>query len=544
MVTVTEFLLSSKLLDGVSYMMKRTVPAIFLCLVAGLILNAGENTSPDMNWKIRQEETDNSQVMHFVHYLTDVYGPRLTGSPNYRAACQWAIDQMKTWGMQNEHLEEWDFGHPGWACEKYFVYVVSPYRDHLSAKVEAWTPSTRGTVRARVVQILPPERPLQEKFTEFLDSVRDKVRGRIVLVGEHISVPVTFNPSIRRLEDSEVRAQFDPKNPTPPMPRREPEQPKNGPKPLTTREMDEQINAMLLAGGALVKVTDAARDHGQIRAFANRTYDPSKTVPSIVIRNEDYGRMTRVLADGTSVEMEVEILTHTYSEGKTAYNAIAEIPGADKKDEVVMLGGHIDSWHAGEGATDNATGAAAMMEAARVLQKLGVKPRRTIRVALWGGEEQGLLGSKAYVKEHFGTFESPKPEFSRLMAYLNLDAGTGRVRGATIFGPPEAATILRQILEPFQDLSVLGAISSRSRSHGNTDSSSFDWAGLAGVNLSQDPIEYFTHSWHTDLDTYERAVEGDLKQCAIVVAAAVYHLAMRDDMLPRFTKENMPEPPK
>jgi hypothetical protein len=311
---------------------------------------------------------------------------------------------------------------------------------------------------------------------------------------------------------------------------------------LESRQVDEQVDAFLLSNGALVRINDAGREHGQVRVFGNRTYNPDKVVPSLVVRNEDYGRITRVLADGTPLEMEVEIVNTVYPEGKTAYNAVAEIPGSDMKDEVVMLGGHIDSWHAATGAADDATGVAAMMEAVRILQKLDVKPRRTIRVALWGGEEQGLLGSQAYVREHFGTFESPKPEFSTFVGYFNIDSGTGRVRGASIFGPPEAATILREILRPLADLGVMGAIASRSRNRGGTDSTSFNWAGLAGIGMRQDPIEYGTHTWHTNLDTYERVSEPDMKDCAIVVASAVYHLAMREEMLPRFTKDKMPAP--
>jgi Zn-dependent M28 family amino/carboxypeptidase len=290
---------------------------------------------------------------------------------------------------------------------------------------------------------------------------------------------------------------------------------------LEPREIDEKVDAFLLAGGALVKVTDAARDHGPIRVFANRSYDSSKAIPSVVIRNEDYGRMSRILADGIPVEMEVEIVNAIYPDEQTSLNAVAEIPGTDTQDQVVMMEAHIDSWHAGTGATDNAAGVAVMMESARVLQKLAVKPRRTIRVALWGGEEQGLLGSKAYVRDHFGTYETPKPEFSNLVAYFNVDSGTGRVRGASVFGPPEAAAVLRQILEPFRDLGVVGANSVKARNHGGTDGTSFNWAGLAGINFSQDPIEYNTNTWHTDLDTYEGILEGDLEQSAIAYVCGV-----------------------
>jgi hypothetical protein len=386
------------------------------------------------------------------------------------------------------------------------------------------------------VQIIPPSRPTKETLEAYLDSVKDRVHDRIVLAGPHVEIPVALNSAIKRFDDSGLLSEYDAANPAPQRP---PRQPANAPVPLDARALDERIDAFLLARGALAKITDSGRPHGQIRVFANRTYNAARAVPSIVITNEDYGRMCRVLADGQEIEAEIEILNTIYSD-PISLNAIAEIPGAGKEGQVVMMGGHVDSWHAGLGATDNATGAAVMMEAARILQKLGAKPRRTIRIALWGGEEQGLLGSRAYVRDHFGNFESPREEFSALAAYVNLDAGTGRVRGASVFGPPEAAAILRQLLQPFADLGVVGANSIQDRNYGNTDSRSFNLAGLPGIRLSQDPIEYETDTWHTNLDTYERVLEGDLKQCAIVVASLVYHLAIREDMLPRFDRASMP----
>jgi Zn-dependent M28 family amino/carboxypeptidase len=249
------------------------------------------------------------------------------------------------------------------------------------------------------------------------------------------------------------------------------------------------------------------------------------------------------LADGTPVELEFDIVNRNYPEGRTSYNVVAELPGSGEKDEVVMLGGHLDSWHAATGATDNAIGCAIMMEAARILKAVGAKPRRTVRVALWSGEEQGLLGSQAYIKEHFGTAENPKPGHAKFNGYFNIDSGTGRVRGATVFGPPEAANILRQALLTFADLGVEGAIATRSRNLGGSDHTSFNQAGLPGIGMGQDPIEYGSHTWHTNLDTYERIVEDDVKAAAIVIAAAVYHLASREEALPRFTKERMPAPP-
>jgi Zn-dependent M28 family amino/carboxypeptidase len=250
----------------------------------------------------------------------------------------------------------------------------------------------------------------------------------------------------------------------------------------------------------------------------------------------------RLLVGGAGVELEFEIVNSLHPEGKTAYNAIAEIEGTDKRDEIVMMGGHLDAWHSATGATDNAIGCATIMEVARILKAVGVRPRRTIRVALWSGEEQGLLGSRAYVARHFGSFEDQKDGYGKLVAYVNMDSGTGRLRGATVFGPPAAASVLRAALAPFADLGVVGAISTRSRNVGGTDSTSFNHAGLPGINFTQDPIEYSSHTHHTNLDTYERILEADVKSAAVVIAATIYELAMREEALPRFGDGDMPAP--
>jgi Zn-dependent M28 family amino/carboxypeptidase len=306
--------------------------------------------------------------------------------------------------------------------------------------------------------------------------------------------------------------------------------------------VQEHIDAMLVSGGAAVRLNDAARGDGIIVAQQHRAYDPAKTVPTLILRNDDYGRVERLLADGEDIKMEVHIVNHVYPEGKTSYNVVGEIPGSDKADEIVMLGGHLDSWHAATGATDNAIGSAIMMEAARLIQSLGLKPRRTVRVALWSGEEEGLLGSLAYVKQHFGTAENPKPEFAKLDCYFNVDTGTGRLRGAGIFGPVEAGALLRPVLAQYTDWGVFGVSTTNSRATGGTDSTSFNNAGLPGVGFAQDPIEYNTMTHHTNLDTYERIIPDDVHKAAAIVAAAVWHVANRDEMVPRFTKETMPAP--
>jgi hypothetical protein len=393
-----------------------------------------------------------------------------------------------------------------------------------------------------------PQQPTREELTAHLDKLKDAVKDRIVLVGAPTKVPVTFNPVSLRREDADVLAQV---NAAPPAAQGgrgggPPQAGQQGPpprRPLTANQVDEQLNTFLVASGVRVRINDAGRDHGQIRAFHNRTFDIAKAPPIVVMRNEDYGRIWRLLDDRRTVELEFEIVNRTHPEGRTSYNVIAEIPGTDKADEVVMLGGHLDSWHAATGSTDNAIGCSVMMEAARILVAVGVKPRRTIRVALWSGEEQGLLGSQAYVRQTFGTFEAPKPDFGKLAAYFNIDSGTGRARGLTAFGPPAAAAVLREALASFADLGMLGVTTTRSRQAASTDAFSFAAAGLPGINALQDPIQYQTYTWQTNLDTYERVVEDDVKKSAIVMAAAVYHLAMRDELLPRFTAEQMPRVP-
>jgi hypothetical protein len=520
-------------------------------ILPGIAL-AGQMPENDINAKIRKEGMENSQILKTLHVLTDVYGPRLTGSPSLKQAGEWAIKQMHAWGLENGRLEPWEFGHPGWVNERFSAHMTSPVKDHLTCEVLAWTPGTNGTVTADAFHLAAPDRPSQEELTSFLNAAREKAKGKMVLVGRHARVPVTVNPTPRRIDDEMAKSRFDPTNPNagqfgrPGGPQQQPQQqqgPQQGPPRLNPGQVNEQVEKFLVEVGALVRINDAGRDHGQIRAFSNRTYDPAKVVPTVVMRNEDFGRISRLLAGGARVELEFNIVNRFYPEGRTAYNTVAEIPGTDKKDEVIMLGGHLDSWHAATGATDNAIGCAVMMEAARILKAIGVKPRRTIRVALWSGEEQGLLGSQAYVKQHFGSFEEPKPDYFKFGGYFNIDSGTGRARGFSVFGPPEAATVVRGATAPFEDLGVAGAIASKSRGLGGSDNTSFNQVGLPGIGTAQDPIEYGTYTWHTNLDTYERIIEDDVKKSAVVIASAVYHLAMRDELLPRFSKEQMPALP-
>jgi carboxypeptidase Q len=550
-------------------MLKRMRPAL---LVLGLVaavaaLAAQAQVDPGINAKIRQEGMERSQILKTTHFLADVYGPRLTGSPNHENAAKWAVKQMESWGLVNGHLEPWDFARSGWLNDEATGHIVSPVKDNLVFEVLAWTPSTNGTVTGQAVQLITPTGPrnpnaggrgtqaptflgpTEEELNKYFAEMMPKVKGAMVLVGEAVRVPFQEQAPAKRLTEQAARERYNPPPANPPAGgrggggQRGPATPPQGPVRLTAAQVATKVNDFLMTSGAAVRMNDAGREHGQIRAFNYSGYDVAKTIPTVVLRNEDFGRITRILADGTPVSLKFNIVNRTFPEGRTSYNAIAEIEGTDKKDEVVMLGGHLDSWHSATGATDNAIGCAVMMEAARILKAIGVKPRRTIRVALWSGEEQGLLGSKAYVEQHFGTAEKPKPEFAKFNGYFNVDAGTGRIRGGSIFGPPEAAQILGQYLKQFEDLGVYGATATASRNSGGTDSTSFNAAGLPGIGLGQDGLEYNSHTWHTNLDTYERIVEEDVKKSAVAIAYAVYQVAMSEEMLPRFTSDKMPPPP-
>lgn len=557
---------------------------LMICLLAALPMAAQAPGVADVYAQIKAEETNNSKIMWIIHEVADVYGPRVTGSPSLKAADDWAVGMMTKWGLWNAHLEPWTFQPPtaakpvpGWANTELVAEAVSPFRAPLRVEPLAWTPGTKGEVTAQVVEIEPPglggggfgfgapaeapaapkwaappmppeakeeppKQPTQEELDAYLNSVREKVRGKIVLVGKHVEVREDMNPAAMRRPESFWTELFNPKNPngSPFGNFRQP--PPLGPGQLTRQQVAMQVDQFLVDSGALVRINDAGRAHGVIVAQQNYTYDLARAVPTLVMRNEDYGRITRIMEDGTPVTLRIDIRNREYPEGTTVYNAIGEIPGTDKKDEIVMLGGHYDSWHDATGATDNGIGSSMMLEAIRILAALHVQPRRTIRIALWSGEEEGLLGSLAYVKQHFGSFEEQKPEYAKLDAYFNIDSGTGKPRGASVFGPEPAAEMVRTELMPFADWGFTGVRTSDSRRTGGTDSTSFNNAGLPGIGLMQDPFDYGSYTHHTNLDTYERIYEEDVREGAVEIASAVYATAMADDMVPRFAAADMPKP--
>ena len=558
--------------------------ALFSLGLAAMPLPAQAPGLSGMYAQIRAEETNHSKIMRIIHEVADVYGPRLTGTPNLKAADDWAVKTMTSWGLSNTHLEPWTFQPPsaatpvpGWENTELLAEAVTPFRGQLMVKPLAWTPSTNGAVTAQVVRLDPPglapptgggfnffgsappppepkwaappmpaaakpaepKQPTQAELDAYLNSVKGKVHGAIVFVGRHVEVAEDMNPASMRRPEDEWKSRFDAKNP---KPFRFPEQPKLPEGQLTRAEVSRQVDQFLVDNGALVRVNDAGRAHGIIIAQQNGTYDWTRAVPTLVMRNEDYGRISRIMDDGTPVTLRINIQNKEYPEGATAYNAIGEIPGTDKKDEIVMLGGHYDSWHDATGATDNGIGSSMMLEAVRILTALHVKPRRTIRIALWSGEEEGLLGSLAYVQQHFGSFENQKPEYAKLDAYFNIDSGTGKPRGAGVFGPEAAADMVREAMMPFEEWGFTGVLKSDSRRTGGTDSTSFNNAGLPGIGLAQDSFDYGSFTHHTNLDTYERIYEQDVREGAVEIASAVYAMAMADDMVPRFKDTEMPKP--
>ncbi len=484
----------------------------------------------DLGLRIRREGQDHSQILRIVHMLADVYGPRLTGSPNARLAGAWAARQMSLWGMTNARLEPWDFGFPGWSNDRAVGFITSPVRQQLYISPAAWTPETPGLIQGEAILIDPPQDTTEKQLADYLESVRGRVKGRMVMTGAALPVPIDFDPPASRMDDQTLK---DYLHPAPYV--------EDGPTPghLTALQRSQQINQFLKAAGALARLRDSQRPYGELQAFANYTYDLAKAPTTVGLRNEDYCRIARLLGDGGPVSLAFDIQNRLHTEGRTAFNVVAEIAGTDKADEVVLMGAHLDSWHLATGATDDGVGCAIMMDAARILLAVGAKPRRTIRIALWTGEEQGCYGSQAYIAQHFGTAEDPKPDFGKLCAYLNIDDGTGRVRALSVFGPEAAAEVARDAIRPLADLGVAGAAAHGVRRIRSTDSTTFSRAGLPAINLSQDFTDN-PSAWHSNLDTYERILPEDAKQAAIVAATLAYDLASREAMLPRFPSSKMP----
>ena len=548
------------------------VPAVVLGVLVGTSpapaadapaeVRKSAEVTPDVISKIKDEGLKRSQLPATLSYLTDVIGPRLTGSPGLKRANNWTRDKLSEWGLQNAKLEPWGPFGRGWTLKRFSAIVNEPQTIPLIAFPYAWSPGTEGPVTAEVVLFDP-------KTTKDLEALKSKLKGKIVLSGNPREVAAHFKPEGIRLTETELLKMADAADPAPRTPGARRRRPNRA--GAQSGGMDFiRKRAQFLADEGVVAVCTPSRngdggtlfvEQATVPQSAGRSWeDPArknawdKDAPKIptqlVVTIEHFNRLTRILKAGEAVKMTLDLAVEFNDDDLMAYNTTAEIPGTDLKDEVVMLGGHLDSWHSGTGATDNAAGVSAAMEAMRILKALNLKPRRTIRVALWTGEEQGLYGSKAYVTQHFGEYPKDpvndavdalwitthprklnvKPEYEKFCAYFNLDNGSGKIRGIHMEGNQAVRPIFRKWFEPFREM---GAATLTPTPTGDTDHMSFDAIGLPGFQFIQDPLEYDSRTHHSNQDVYDRIQPDDLKQAAVVLATFAYQAAMSDEKLPR-----------
>jgi carboxypeptidase Q len=534
----------------IRYSRRAMVPiaaVLLLCLTAGAQVAQVEKVDLEMMKKIREEGMDRSKVMETLSWMTDVIGPRLTGSPQMKHANEWTKEKLAEWGLQNARLESWGPFGRGWSLQKFSAHVTEPVAFPIIGYPKAWTPGTQGPIRGEVVY-------LDVKSEADFEKYRGKLKGAIVLSTPMRQVNAWFTPPGVRYNDQALLGMA---NAAPPG--ASGARPGGGPSEermrefRATAELSAKRNAFLRSEDAAVLV-DVSRigDGGTLFVSSGGPRDKSaaQAPPSFTMTVEHYGRIVRMLEKGVKVKMEVDIQAQFHDDDPMGYNTTAEIPGTDLKEEVVMAGGHLDSWHSGTGATDNAAGCAVGMEAVRILKALGVQPRRTIRIGLWSGEEQGLLGSRAYVAQRFGERQAQgpqptgemarmmgptgplklKPEHEKFSVYFNLDNGTGKIRGVYLQGNEAVRPIFRAWLLPFADL---GAATLTISNTGGTDHLAFDAVGLPGFQFIQDPVEYDSRTHHSNMDVYERLEADDMKQASVIMAAFLYNAAMRDEKLPR-----------
>ncbi|HUG39274.1 MAG TPA: M20/M25/M40 family metallo-hydrolase [Longimicrobiales bacterium] len=491
-------------------------------LVAGLVLAlaaplaaqvAQERVDLSVVARIRDEGLNRSQVPELAGYLTDVIGPRLTNSPGMKRANEWTAATFRDWGLRNVVIEPWgEFGR-GWENLSISFRALDPYAQPLEAWPVGWSGSTPGTVTGEAV-LIEAEEPAD------VARYAGRLRGAFVLLQPHRGIPPEYEPRDRRHSLEWLLE--------PPVAR------EDAPPADRDRQMAEwqrqravrEAIAELVAGEEVAALLQPSGwTYGIIRLGGTGAWRKDTPVgpPELVLSHEDYGQIWRNVKRGIPVRLELDVRNRFHEDDLQGYNTLADLPGSDLAGQLVMIGGHLDSWHSGTGATDNAAGSVVMMEAMRILKSLGVPPRRTIRIALWSGEEQGLWGSRKWVENH--------PELhERISAYLNVDNGTGRLRGIWDQSNAAAIPIFEQILWPFRDL---GVVAVKHGNTGGTDHLSFDRAGIPGFNFIQDPIEYSIRTHHSNVDTFERLVLEDLMQAAVVVAATAWHLANRDEMMPR-----------
>lgn len=495
--------------------------------------------------KIRAEAFQNSQVMEHLFYLSDANGPRVTNSAGFKSAADWVVKRLEEYGLVNVKEEPWgEFGR-SWNYNHYEGHMIEPQYSPLIGFPLAWTSGTNGPVRGdAMVAVLRTEADF-EKY-------KGQLHGKMVLTMAPKDLEMSMTPLAHRLTESEIEARsltLDPSRGAfggggggrgnaaagPP------------PDPAVQRRFRESLTRFLIAEqpAVVVQYTTTA-DGGTVFGTSGGSYKAGEPIPppTVVLTPEHYNRISRLLDHKIPVKLEFDIRAQTGDKAEPSFNVVGEIPGGKKKDELVMIGAHMDSWHGGTGATDNGTGSSVAIEAMRILKSLNVQMDRTVRIALWSGEEEGLLGSIAYVKNHFADRADMKlkPEYSKLSAYFNDDSGTGKFRGIGVGGNDMVKPIFEAWLEPFHDLgliSVSGVSAESNRTPGGTDHTSFDYVGLPGFGFMQDPMEYGTRTHHSNMDLYDRVQKGDLMQAAAIEAAFAYHTAMRAEMLPRTP---MPKP--
>ena len=522
----------------------RVVAALlFVCLPITAQDGAPENIDLKVLHEIKSQAFQHSQIMDTLFYISDVYGPRITSSPNHRAAAEWIVKRLESYGLQNVHLEPWGpFGN-SWQYKKFYGALVEPAYAPLIGFPLAWTPGTNGPVTGEA--ILAPLHS-EADFAKY----KGKLRGKIVLIADPKVILMHTEPEARRLTDEEIEARTVVEDPSrmgagfggararaaaagapvaPPLP------------PGAALKLRNAINQFLSDEGALVAVNYGTNgDGGTVFATFGGSQNPNDPVPPpmVAITPEHYNRIVRLLQHGITPKLTFDIETGIYKSDQMSFNVVGEIPGTTKKDEVVMLGGHLDSWQGGTGATDNGTGSSVAIEACRILMALHKPMARTVRIALWGGEEEGLLGSKYYVQHHFAPRDTMQetPEYANLDAYYNDDSGSGRFRGISADGNDEIAAIFKQWAAPIRDLAfeaVINATAAPTLQPGGTDSTSFSWIGLDGFGFMQDPLEYAARTHHSNMDLYDRVQVGDVEQGAAIEAWFVYNTATRPEMLPR-----------
>lgn len=468
---------------------------------------------------IKEEAFQRSQLMDVLSYLTDVYGPRVTGSPNIKNAANYAVLKMREWGIGSAGLEPWGPFGKGWSNERFSAHVIEPQPYPLIGYPKAYTPGTDGPVTGEAV--LAPIASERD-----FDIWRGKLRGKFVLMTAPAAVAASLEPLGRRYSNEELE--------------RLAKQPAGraaggGRGGAATGQNFARRRLQFFVDEGVGGVLEPSRGNGNAVFVlgGDIRQSPDTRVPvQVVLSVEHYGRIARTLQKQIPVTLELDIRNRFHEEDLNSFTIVGDIPGTDKASELVMAGAHFDSWHAGTGATDNAAGAAVMLEVMRILKATGLKMRRTVRIALWTGEEQGLLGSAAYVKEHFADRRTMqlKPDHSRLSAYYNLDNGTGAIRGVYLEGNEALAPVFQKWMAPFANV---GMKTLAIRGTRGTDHTSFDAVGLPGFQFIQDPIEYSTRTHHSNLDLFERIQASDLIQNAAIVASFVYHTANRDDLLPR-----------